>query len=289
MTELKKRGSQLLHNTYRIVRRLPPSGQIAVILISLVLLTGLFADWLSPHSHVLPSGNALRPPDSRHWLGTDELGIDLWAQICHGARLSIFVGLGTALLAGLGGCLIGILSGYFGGMIDRLIMRLTDLMIVLPDLPLMIVLGVFLGPSLYNIILVLAIFSWTGPARIVRSKILSMKQEKYITVAASYGAGFVHLTTRHFLPGILPLAAVSIIRLTGRAIVAEAGLSFLGLGDPTSKSWGLILNHAVQFKGIYFTEFWKWWVAAPLTAITLLVVAIAMLARASETLANSKL
>jgi peptide/nickel transport system permease protein len=148
---------------------------------------------------------------------------------------------------------------------------------------------VFLGPSLYNIILVLAIFSWTGPARIVRSKILSMKQEKYITVAASYGAGFVHLTTCHFLPGILPLAAVSIIRLTGRAIVAEAGLSFLGLGDPTSKSWGLILNHAVQFKGIYFTEFWKWWVAAPLTAITLLVFAIAMLARASETLANSKL
>lgn len=265
------------------------SGQVAIIVLLSVVSIGILAGWLSPYSYTLPSGRALQPPDTGHWLGTDELGIDLWAQICHGSRLSIFVGLGTALLAGLGGCIIGIISGYYGGLVDRAIMRITDLMIVLPDLPMMILLGVFLGPSIYNIIIVLALFSWTAPARIVRSKILSMKQEKYITVATSYGAGFFHLTTRHFLPGVLPLAAVSIIRLTSRAIVAEAGLSFLGLGDPTSKSWGLILNHAVHFKGIYFTEFWKWWVTVPLTAITLLVAALAVLARDCEKLVNTKL
>ena len=259
------------------------------MIILLTGLTGIFADWLSPYPCNLAVGKALSPPDARHWLGTDDLGIDLWAQICHGARLSIGVGIGTALLAGLGGSILGMAAGYCGGGIDRLIMRITDFMIVVPDLPLMIVLGVFFGPSVYNIILVLALFSWTAPARIVRSKILSLKQEQYIMAARSYGAGFFYLAARHFLPGVWPLAAVSIIRLTGRAIVAEAGLSFLGLGDPVSKSWGLILHHAVHFKGIYFTDFWQWWVTAPLTAITLLVTAIALLARDCEKLVNAKI
>jgi peptide/nickel transport system permease protein len=115
-----------------------------------------------------------------------------------------------------------------------------------------------------------------------------MKQEKYIAAARSYGANFFHLTLRHFGPGVFPLAAVGMIRVTGRAIVAEASLSFLGLGDPTSKSWGLILNHALNFKGIYFTEYWKWWITAPLVAITILVAAIAILARDGERLANTK-
>jgi peptide/nickel transport system permease protein len=151
-----------------------------------------------------------------------------------------------------------------------------------------VLLGAFWGPSLYNIILALAVFSWSIPARTVRSQILAIKQEKYIAAARSYGADFFHLTLRHFGPGIFTLAAVGMIKVTGRAIVAEAGLSFLGLGDPTSRSWGLILNHALNFKGIYFTEYWKWWITAPLLAITILVAAIAILARDGERLANTK-
>ncbi|MEN6567877.1 MAG: ABC transporter permease [Veillonellales bacterium] len=273
----------------KIYHKLSPAARIALIVVLFILFAGAFAGWLSPYSYNLPSGKALQPPGAQHWLGTDDMGIDLWAQICHGARLSVIIGLSTAFLAGLGGSILGMVSGYFGGITDRIVMRLTDLMIALPDLPMMILLGVFFGPSIYNIILVLALFSWTGPARIVRSRILSIKQEKYITAAVSFGAGFFHLVKHHFLPGVLPLIAISIIRLTGRAIVAEAGLSFLGLGDPTSKSWGLILNHAVHFKGIYFTEFWKWWLTVPLAAITLLVAAIAILARDCEKLVNAKL
>ncbi len=270
-------------------KKLSLPARIALGVVLFILAAGAFAAWLSPYPHNMPSGQALQPPGSQHWLGTDDMGIDLWAQMCHGARLSIVIGLSTALLAGFGGSMLGIVSGYYGGMIDRIVMRLTDLVIALPDLPMMILLGVFFGSSVLNIIVVLALFSWTGPARIVRSKILSMKQEKYVAAAVSFGAGFAHLARRHFLPGVLPLIAISIIRLTGRAIVAEAGLSFLGLGDPTSKSWGLILNHAVHFKGIYFTEFWKWWLTVPLAAITLLVASIAVLTRDCEKLVNSKL
>jgi peptide/nickel transport system permease protein len=265
------------------------TGKLAMTVVIFVMFLGVFANILAVHPHDVPSGKSLEPPSSSHWLGTDDLGIDLWAQVCSGARISIIVGFGTALLAGIGGSMIGIFSGYFGGITDKIIMRLTDIMIVLPDLPMMIVLGAFFGPSMKNIILVLALFSWTIPARIVRSKILSMKQEKYILAAKSYGAGFIYLTIKHFLPGILPLVMVSVIRLVSKAIVAEAGLSFLGLGDPTSKSWGLILNHAINFRGIYFTDYWKWWVVSPLVAITILVAAIAFISRDLEKVLNTKL
>ena len=270
------------------IKRLSFLGKTGLTIVLTVLLLAVFSDWLALHPYRIPSGGALEAPGAGHWLGTDDLGIDIWAQICFGARISILVGFGTALLAGIGGSIIGIFSGYSGGLTDKLVMRLTDLVIVLPDLPMMIVLGAFFGPSVRNIIIVLALFSWTVPTRIVRSKVLAVKQEKYVEAAMSYGAGFWHLTLRHFLPNILPLVMVSVIRLTSRAIVAEASLAFLGLGDPTSKSWGLILNHAINFKGIYFTDYWKWWVVSPITAIMLLVTAIAFISRDMEKIINTK-
>ena len=275
-------------NIFNFYKKLSVAGKTGIWMMLLLMMIGIFADWLCIYSHNVPSGKALQSPNVQHWLGTDDLGIDLWAQICHGARLSMLVGISTALVAGVGGSLVGMIAGYFGGFFDRMVMRITDVMIIIPELPMMIVLGAFFGASIYNIIIVLALFSWTDSARIVRSKILSMRQEQYIRVACSYGAGFFHLMRYHFIPGILPLITISMIRLTGRGIVAEAGLSFLGLGDPTSKSWGLILHHAIQFKGIYFTEFWKWWITMPLVSITLLVGIIAILARDCEKLVNTK-
>jgi len=222
-------------------------------------------------------------------MGTDELGVDLWAQICHGARISLVIGLGTALTAGLGGGLAGILAGYAGGRVDTVLMRLVDIILVLPDLPVMIVLAAFFGPSLTTIVLVLSCFSWVHTARIVRSRILILKQRQYIRAAALCGAGPWYLIRRHFLPEIFPLAAVSMIRLTGRAIVAEAGLSFLGLGDPTSRSWGMILHHATSFPGIYYTRFWLWWLVFPWLALTLMVVSLALVGRDMEAITDPRL
>lgn len=264
-------------------------GKLSTVILIAIIMLALLCPLLSPYSSRIPSGDSLLPPGKIHWLGTDDLGIDLWAQICYGARISTIVGFGTALSAGVGGTIIGIIAGFYGGIVDRVLMRLTDMMIVLPDLPMMIVLGAFFGSSLKNIIIVLALFSWTGPARIVRSRIISLKQSPSVVAACSFGAGFCHLARNHFLPVILPLVAVSIIRLVGRAVVAEAGLAFLGLGDPTSKSWGLILNHAINFPGIYFTQYWKWWILSPLTAIILLVLSIAFFSRELERTVDSKL
>jgi len=276
----------------KIVERLKEfslPGKVGLVVILVVLLVAVLAPYISIHPPNVSSGPPLSPPGKGHPLGTDELGVDLWAQICYGARVSLLVGFGAALLAALGGGLVGIVSGYLGGWPDRVLMRLIDMMIILPDLPVMIVLAAFLGPSVLNIILVLALFSWIFPARIVRSQILTLKERSYIKSAETYGASVWYLMWKHFLPEVFPLVAVNMIRLSGRAIVAEAGLSFLGLGDPTSKSWGLILHHAISFKGIYYTDFWKWWLLYPWLALTIVVIALAFISRELERMVDPRL
>ena len=274
---------------FRLLRLLSPGGQLSLALIAVILAMAAVAPWICAHSAWDTSGPPLAPPGRVHLLGTDELGVDLWAQVCFGARVSLAVGLGTALLAGLGGALAGIAAGYRGGWLDALLMRLIDIMIVMPDLPVMIVLAAFFGPSLATIVIVLSLFSWVFTARIVRAQVLSLKQRRYIQAAELSGAGTGYLLRRHFLPEVFPLVAVSMIRLTGRAIVAEAGLSFLGLGDPTSHSWGMIIHHAINFNGIYYTDFWKWWLLYPWLALTLMVLALATVSRDMERIADPRM
>jgi ABC-type dipeptide/oligopeptide/nickel transport system permease subunit len=132
--------------TYGFIYSFSPSGKIGLVLLSLIFLMALLAPWISIHPHRVSSGPSLIPPAWPHILGTDELGIDLWAQICFGARVSLLVGISTALLAGFVGGAVGIVAGYIGGLVDKMIMRLVDIMIVLPDLPVMIVLAAFFGP-----------------------------------------------------------------------------------------------------------------------------------------------
>lgn len=190
----------ILLKPVEVVKEFSLLGKAGLIVILLIFLTAVFAPWLSIHPHNVSSGPPLSPPGVDHLLGTDELGIDLWAQICYGARVSLLVGISTALLAALGGGLIGIVSGYLGGWPDKILMRLIDIMIVLPDLPIMIVIAAFFGPSLLNIIIVLALFSWVIPARIVRSQVLVLKEQSYIKAVQTYDAGTWYLVRRHFLP-----------------------------------------------------------------------------------------
>ncbi|NLZ52537.1 MAG: ABC transporter permease [Thermoanaerobacteraceae bacterium] len=264
-------------------------GKISIFIIISLCFMAIFAPLLAKHSWNTPSGQALEAPSKDHILGTDDLGIDLWAQICYGARNSILVGIGAALTSSTIGTFLGIVSGYYGGIPDLLITVLIDILMSIPSLPIMIVAGAFFGPSLKNIIIILAILSWVMPARLIRSKVLALKQETYIKVAKGYGANFLYITFKHFLPQIFPICATSFIKLISKAIVSEASLSFLGLGDPTSKSWGLILNHALNFRGIYFTNYWKWWVIYPLAFIICLVVATAVLSRELEKVFDTKI
>ena len=272
-----------------IFKRFSIAGKISVFIIFLLCLMALFAPILTKHPWNMPSGSALEAPSKAHILGTDDLGIDLWAQICYGARNSILVGIGSALLSSFLGAFLGIVSGYYGGITDLAVTAVIDILMAIPNLPIMIVAGAFFGPSVKNIIIILSILSWAVPARLIRSKVLALKQETYVKVAKGYGANFVYITFRHFMPQLFPIYATSFIKLISKAIVSEASLSFLGLGDPTSKSWGLILNYALNFSGIYFTDFWKWWVVYPLAFIICLVLATAILSRELEKVLDVKL
>jgi len=257
-------------------------AKISVIILMTIIFMAVFSDKLSSYNPNIPSGKALESPSAKHILGTDDLGIDLWAQICRGARVSLIIAFSTAFISTFIGTLFGLLAAYYEGLVDSVLMRITDMMIVIPDLPLIIVIAAFFSPSIKNIIFVLVLFSWTIPARVVRSKVLSVKKEGYIVASKSYGAGFLYISRKHLIPQIIPISMVTFIKLISKAVVTEASLAFLGLGDPTSKSWGIILNHAINFKGIYFTDYWKWWVISPLTAILLLVLSIAFLSKEME-------
>lgn len=271
-----------MNNIIKIIKDFSLIGKLSIIILILFLALGIFADLFTKHSHQIPTSESLSSPSRSHILGTDDLGIDIWAQIAFGARTSLIVGLGTALFSILLGAGLGIIAGYYGGKVDGIIMRFVDLFMVIPQLPTMIVLGGFFGPSIINIIIVLSLFSWARPARIVRSRVLSLKEENYVKVAKSYGANLYYINKKHFMPEIFPLIMVNFIRLISSAVVAEASLSFLGLGDPTNKSWGLMLNHAMSFRGIYFTDFWKWWILAPLSFIILLVLSISFISKEIE-------
>lgn len=273
----------------KIVKQFSTAGKFSLSFIVLVCFIAIFAPMLTKHPWNQPTGASFEPPNKAHILGTDDLGIDLWAQICYGTRNSIVVGIGTAVIACFLGTVLGVVSGYYGGIIDLVITAFIDILTSIPGLPIMIVAGAFFGPSIKNIILILSILSWAAPARIIRSKIISVKQETYIKVAEGYGAGFLYITYKHFLPQIFPISLASFIKLISKAIVSEASLSFLGLGDPTSKSWGLILNYALNFPGIYFTDYWKWWVVYPLLCIMLLVLAAAIIGREFEKILDAKI
>ncbi|WP_084600742.1 ABC transporter permease [Methanolacinia paynteri] len=264
-------------------------GKIGIIGLLIVVSMAIFAPLITIYQPDKITGDSLESPNADHILGTDELGMDIWSQICYGARMSLTIGLAVALLAGIGGGALGILAGYKGGTADQALMRVIDVTMALPSFPLLVVISAFLGPSILNVVLILVLFSWAKPARIARSQTLSIKNNNYITAARNYGAGSFYLLRKHILPEVMPILLVLIIGITSYAIIAETGLAFLGLGDPTSKSWGMMLNYATGFRSIYFTPYWQWWLLPPLFMLIFLLLSLAFISRDLERVLDPKL
>ena len=254
----------------------------AVIFLVLVCALAVLPLFSFLKSGTLPTGKALMPPSSEHWFGTDDLGIDLFASICAGAKSSIVLAAGSALFAALGGSILGMIAGYSGGVIDEIIVSAVDFFISIPDLLLMVVLGAFLGPGLGNIIFAISLVSWVMPAKIARSEMLKIKKENYIKLAAAYGANFRHLFLWHFWKPLFSLMVISVIRIMNKAILAEASLAYLGLGDPLSNSWGMTITRAMDFPNIYLTDFWKWWLVFPTAIMVLTVLSVAVIGKEME-------
>jgi peptide/nickel transport system permease protein len=217
-----------------------------------LLLIALLAPLVAPKDpNVQDTARRLEPPSREHILGLDDLGRDVFSRIVYGARVSLRVGFSVVLIASIIGVTLGAIAGYFGGIADVLIMRLCDILLAFPGILLAIALVAVLGPSLNNVILALATIGWVGYARLVRGQVLKIREMEYVTAAKALGARSPRVIALHVLPNVInPVIVMATLGLAG-SILAEAALSFLGLGvQPPTPSWGAMLTAGRRYLGL---------------------------------------
>lgn len=261
-----------------------------VVLLAFVVLA-LIAPWVSPESGLSVTESADNPrwasPSWDYPLGTDHNSRSGAAQFVWGSRVSIFVGLVATVLTIAIGSFVGIVAGFFGRWTDAALMRITDWFLVIPFLPLAIVLAAVLERSLRNIVLVIAITSWPGTARLVRAQVLTVKQRLFVDRARALGATRAHIIRRHILPNVAPLILANVTLAVPISILTETTLSFLGLGDPNRTSWGKVLEQA-QSEGAVLRNAW-WYYLPSGIGIVLVVLAFTLVGRAIEEILDPRL
>ncbi len=262
-------------------------GRLGIGVIGLFAFLTVFGSAIAPYDPDASSLDVLAKPSADHWLGTTENGSDVFSQILVGTRVSMVVGISAALISALLGSAVGLIGGYYGGWTDRSLDALENWFLVIPTLPLMIVLARVLNPSLWVLIAVIGLTSWAGTGRIVRAQVLTLRERPFVERARALGAGDGYIIKTHVLPNTLPLIFANTVLIVAVAILSEAALSFLGLGDPTRISWGTMLENAFN-SGAPSAGAW-WYVIPPGLCITLLVLAIALIGFLFEEFVNPRL
>ena len=268
--------------------RIALTGLVIVMFFLLLALTaGLIAPYDPNETFLDDSGLLdLEPPSADHWFGTTAFAKDVFSRVVLGTQVAFLVGVTAAIAVGFVSTTLGMLSGYYGGKVDDAIMRMTDFALSIPTLPIAIVAVSILGPSLLNIIGVIILLFWRNGTRIVRSVVLTEKEKQYVVAARAAGASNRYIMLRHILPNVTPVAILWMTMSVAFAILAEASLSFLGLGDPNVVSWGQMLNLAFTTGSIRTA--W-WWVVPPSLCLVLIISSIYAVGRAIEEKTNPRL
>ena len=259
----------------RFIRFMKRWPVIPAAVMFVIIFGAVFAPLLAPYE---PQKGDLRarniPPvwldggDSAHWLGTDNLGRDMYSRMLYGARISLFVAAVAVIFGLLAGTTTGIVAGYYGGMVDEILMRLVDLWSSLPFLLIALIVAVSVGPSLGMVIALLAVSSWSAGSRNIRAEVLSLRGREYVQMSRVMNASDFRIIVRHLLPNVMHVVIVITTLRTGSMIIAEAGLSFLGVGVPASvPTWGLMIAQGQKF----LTSTW-WMSIMPGVAIFLIVL-----------------
>jgi peptide/nickel transport system permease protein len=261
------------------IRALSGSSKIGLVLFVLFLIVAVFAGAVAPYDPWLRF-SPFMPPGFAHPLGTNDLGNDILSELIFGTRVSLIVGFGAAFMATIIGTGVGLLSGYFRGLADELLMGLTDVFLMIPQIPLIIVLAAFLRPSFWMTALLMGCLWWTSTARVVRSRTLQVREMSYVESAASLGFSHAHIIFTDVLPNVLHVIMPKFLLAIASALIAEASISFLGLGDPTMKSWGMMINFAFT-RGGFINGYW-WWYLPPGLCITLFVLSVVLMGSSLE-------
>ncbi|MGA7145857.1 MAG: ABC transporter permease [Desulfobacterales bacterium] len=249
--------------------------------------TPLIDPMYNPMTGVDPNISYSAGPSLRHWLGTDFIGRDILSQLLAGARIAFMVGISAAFMSIVLGTFIGMVAGYSGKSTDALLMRLADMIMVMPTLLVVLILSSLFGQlNIWIIVLLIALFRWPGVSRVIRAQTLSLKQRPFIEAAKVSGASSFRIIFRHILPNVLPLSLLYMTFRVTSAIIIEASLSFLGFGDPGTVSWGMMLQWVWKTGNMFQAPYW---LIPPGICISLLTLAFYMLGRAMEEVIDPRL
>ncbi len=269
----------------------PGSGlrRLGLTLVGVYSVVALLGLSVAPHGPREVAGERLLPPRPAHVLGTTSVGFDVASQVLLGARTSLIV----AVVAGGGslalGALFGIGSGFVGGRVDALVVRVIDVVLVVPKLPLLILAGAWVGRSLLGLAVTIALISWPLTARVLRAEVLSLRRRPHLRASVGFGAGRVHVVRRHLLPALRLLLVARLVTEAGQAVVLESVLAFLGLGDPSRVSWGSMMSQALAYPGLLYGWAWSWWLLAPLLSLVLVLLGMNFLGVAVQQNSNPRL
>jgi peptide/nickel transport system permease protein len=261
---------------------------VGLAIVGLAILVAILAPLLTSYDPRLVSGQPLRQPSGRHWLGTDVPGRDIFAQLVYGTRASLITAGVAASLAMAGAILLGVVPVLCRGVVDAFAHRLMVFLLALPGYPLLIVIGALAGNNPTALILVIAFVGVAQNARVLRGQALALRDRGFMGAARGFGGGPLYVVRRHLVPGMGPLVAVGFVNWAGVAVGLQAGLAFLGLGSPSSVSWGNMMNRALSQQSIYTSPMWKWWVLPPGIAITVTLVGFAFVGVGLEPVFNPR-
>ncbi len=282
-----------LAQDWRVFRQ-NPLGRIGMSLLCLFGLMALFSylpQMIDPMYHPMTGVDPLVtksvPPSLRHWLGTDFMGRDILSQLLAGARVAFLVGVTAAFMAVVLGTAFGMTAGYMGGFTDTLLMRLADMIMVMPTLLVVLMLAALFGRlNIWTIVLMIALFRWPGVSRVIRAQTLSLKQRPFIDAARVAGASHTRIIFRHIMPNVLPLAFLYMTFRVTSAIVIEAALAFLGFGDPGTVSWGMMLQWVWKTGHMFRAPYW---LLPPGICISLITLSFYLLGRAMDEVLDPRL
>ncbi|MCF8113817.1 MAG: ABC transporter permease [Desulfotignum sp.] len=271
-----------------------PLGKTGVIILVVFMFMAiasffvpLIGPMYDPMTGIDPDIRVSTGPSLTHWLGTDNVGRDLFAQLLEGAKVAFIVGLSAAFISIVIGTLVGMVAGYTGGLLDAFLMRTADIIMVLPSLVILLILASLFGQfNIWIIVFIIAIMRWPAVSRVIRSQTLSLKHRPFIEASRVAGASHLRIIFRHIMPNVLPLAFLYMTFRVTAAILVEAALSFLGFGDPSQVSWGMMLQW-VWKSGHMFQA--PYWLIPPGMCISLLTLAFYLLGRAMDEVLDPRL
>ena len=266
-------------------------GLILLVIFGLMALCSfvppLIDPMYQPMTGVDPDIAKSTGPSLRHWLGTDFMGRDILSQLLAGARVAFMVGISAAFMSVVIGTAIGMFAGYMGKFVDTLLMRLADMIMVMPTLLVVLILAALFGQlNIWTIVLIIALFRWPGVSRVIRAQTLSLKQRPFIEAAKVAGASHMRIIFRHIMPNVLPLAFLYMTFRVTSAIIIEAALAFLGFGDPSTVSWGMMLQWVWKTGHMFKAPYW---LLPPGICISLITLSFYMLGRAMDEVLDPRL